>query len=529
MRKVIGLIVVLLAFGGQSVWAQGGGSAPVTNSMTTPPKPGAAVYSLDDGYLPWPIAASEQAYAAIDGKHLHTYVEQLAAISEHYRDSGHPQYWGRIEGTSGDAESAQWVADKFKAAGLEVRIQSFDLPPQWMPDSWEVTATGNGKTVNLSTAFPGTRSPGTTGGGIDAEAVYVGLGYAADFAGKDVRGKAVLIYSIPQPGIWANSAAYNGAVTRAENAGAVAVFLVVALPGNVRYSFPVSRNIRAARPGTEPGLQPSNVPEFTLGLEEAESVRQMIEDGAKPRIKLRLDAKDVPGLKTSSVWGILPGMSDEKVIVIAHRDGYFDAAGDNASGVATLVGLAEYFAKIPREKRPRTLEFVGTAGHHGTAVSVPWMAENAKTALAKTALVMNAEHMALTQPYYFAGAVRMSNATTAEHWNFNGSEKLVDIAKKALADFGVTTYQQTDGVAFAEISAASRLVPSFGVINVDTYYHSDHETPAMVPWTGLGSVTRAFAKIIDDVNKVEIRDLLPPGMNEIDASAPHSTTTAGGH
>jgi hypothetical protein len=50
-----------------------------------------------------------------------------------------------------------------------------------------------------------------------------------------------------------------------------------------------------------------------------------------------------------------------------------------------------------------------------------------------------------------------------------------------------------------------------GVINVDTYYHTDNETPDKVPWTGLGAVTRAFAKIIDDVNKVEIKDLEPIG------------------
>ena len=48
-------------------------------------------------------------------------------------------------------------------------------------------------------------------------------------------------------------------------------------------------------------------------------------------------------------------MSDEKIIVSAHRDGYFEGAADNASGLATLVGLAEYFTKLPKEKRPRTM------------------------------------------------------------------------------------------------------------------------------------------------------------------------------
>jgi len=517
MSRFVEFLAICLVVGCLCLAVQKRQSASAQDSPAVAPKPGPAIYNLDDGYLQWPQRPADLQYASIDGRQLHKYVEELAAISEHYRDSGHPQFWGRIEGTSSDEESAQWVADKFKAAGLDVHIQSFDLPPQWIPQSWQVSATADGKNVDLDTAFPGLRCAGTSGAGLDLEAVYVGLGNAADLAGKDLRGKAVFVYTVPEPGMWSHSAQYTGGVERVEQAGAAAVFLVPMIPGNVRYARPVSRIARPAA-GAAADAQPKGVPEFSIGYEQAEGVRKMIEQGSKPHIQIKLDVKEVPGLKTSSVWGTLPGVSDEKVIVVAHRDGYFDGAGDNASGVATMVGLAEYFAKIPKSKRPRTLEFVGTAGHHGTAVSVPWMAANAQTALAKTALLMNAEHMALTQPYYFAGKIRLANTTTAEHWNFNGSPKLVDIATKAFGEFGVATYQQTDGVAFAEISAASRLVPSFGVINVDTYYHSDQETPEMVPWTGLGQVTRAFAEIIDGVNKVGIDQLLAPGMEEINPS-----------
>ena len=57
-------------------------------------------------------------------------------------------------------------------------------------------------------------------------------------------------------------------------------------------------------------------------------------------------------------------MTDETIYVIAHRDGCFDAAGDNASGVASMLGLAEYFAKLPKSQRRRTMVFIGTDGHH---------------------------------------------------------------------------------------------------------------------------------------------------------------------
>src|SRR5476649_1692843 len=105
-----------------------------------------------------PLAAVDS-YSSIDGTHLKMYVEDLAAMSRRYRDHGHPQFWGRIIGTEADAENGRWLLEKFKAIGLtDVREQSFDLPPQWMPQSWSVAASAGGRTVTLETAQPDRKS-----------------------------------------------------------------------------------------------------------------------------------------------------------------------------------------------------------------------------------------------------------------------------------------------------------------------------------------------------------------------------------
>ena len=49
---------------------------------------------------------------------------------------------------------------------------------------------------------------------------------------------------------------------------------------------------------------------------------------------------------------------------MTHMDSYYDAALDNASGAAVTIGLADYLARIPREKRRRNITSIGTAGHH---------------------------------------------------------------------------------------------------------------------------------------------------------------------
>ena len=79
---------------------------------------------------------------------------------------------------------------------------------------------------------------------------------------------------------------------------------------------------------------------------------------------MRVDVDYRDGLKTASVFGTLPGTTDEDIYVLAHLDGYFEAALDNASGIAVMLALAEHFASRPAEERRRNLVFVGTAGHH---------------------------------------------------------------------------------------------------------------------------------------------------------------------
>src|SRR5579872_3892099 len=63
--------------------------------------------------------AGRRAVRRIDGAHLKTYVAELAAIARRYRDNGHPQFWGRIIGTSADTENAEWLMAKLRALGLE--------------------------------------------------------------------------------------------------------------------------------------------------------------------------------------------------------------------------------------------------------------------------------------------------------------------------------------------------------------------------------------------------------------------------
>lgn len=457
--------------------------------------------NLDDALLEWPLAPGDARYGAINGKHLREYVAEQATISRQYRDQGHPKFWGRIVGTSSDAQDAEWLATKFRKIGLsDVRIQPLDLIPQWMPQSWNVALTSDGKTRDMESAQPDYGANGTPPEGLDLQAVYVGLGSEADFAGKDVRGKAVFTFNMLglKP---------EGAVKRADSKGAAAIFEVDMLPGNMRY--------QAYPSGTK-------APAFTVGSDDGYAARDLIAAAGPDHpahVKVRLDVRRVPNLKTALVWGTLPGATDETIYVVAHRDGWFEAAGDNGGGVASMLGLAEYYARMPRSERRRTLVFIGLDGHHntgeGSGVGRKWLVDHRQDLFGKTALMINCEHPATLQTYVNPryqedrGMV-WTNAILAQQWYAGGPSRpqLQAITGKAFREFGAPLYLDPNSRPPAgDLGQFWRFLPGVASSEFYHYFHTDQETTEVVPWTGLQATTRAYAKIIDEVNKLPLSAL----------------------
>ena len=451
----------------------------------------------DEMFPKWPYPAGDAVYADLDGMKIKGYINEITGISRKSRDDGN-QYWGRITGSPYDKMTSDWVAAQFKRIGLETRIQEFtDLPEQWWPTSWEVTAVG-AQAVPMKTAFPLYRSVGTNGQ-VNLEPVWVGMGTAADFDGRDVRGKAVIAYGFPNPGGRENTALTWGIVKRAEEQGAAALFIVLGFPGNVM-NEPTAA-------GTQP---PARMPIFMLGNQDGTALRQMIEKNESPVIRFRLAVELRTGLKTATVWGVLPGATDENIAVMAHTDSFFEGAMDNASGMATLVALAEHYAKIPKGQRRRTMTFFTTSAHHspsGQNASIRWIHNNMKQMWAKTALLVNCEHTAQVATFLVGDTLYGSNQVSARRWFVGGSDQLKAIVMKNFKDYGMALFSRPEPRPGGELGQVFTDAPSFHIID-QIVYHTDMDTLNAVPAAGLEQSAHVFAKIIDDVNKVEMSALL---------------------
>ncbi|HSB74447.1 MAG TPA: hypothetical protein VLC12_02290, partial [Terriglobales bacterium] len=119
----------------------------------------------------------------------------------------------------------------------------------------------------------------------------------------------------------------------------------------------------------------------------------------------------------------------------------------------------------------------------------------------------NCEHTAGVQADLRGPMIRQADQTGAFTWYVGGSRRLAEIAADAYRSFGVVTYAQPERGAGGEMSPFFRLAPSLQLLQGGVYFHSDHDTLDTVPYTGLAASTRAYAKIIDEVNQLDLGDM----------------------
>jgi hypothetical protein len=405
-------------------------------------------------------------------------------------------YWGRIPGSRYHQMALDYMAGEFTRLGLEVRRQPVQLPPMWYPTALTASYTAGAKSGSLLTMFPIDGTKPTPAAGLTADAVWVGVGAAPDLLGRDLKGKAVLVYSTFVPGGRSHSASDRAGIFNADTlvtkAGAAMIINVMAVPGNGQF------NPEGAPEG------PDAVPTLTISQDEGFMLRDLLAAGAPVRISLKLDIEERTGLESENVFAVLPGVSAEQDLIVMHTDGFFQGAMDNASGMATGLEIARFYAARPRAQRPRTLVFLMIPDHHhgehGRALVI-------KTYdFAKVAVILNLEHTSQTLLYMVNQDIMTSNAVSARRWYASGSPAFQQLVKTTLQDFNVSVYKVPERSAGGSLGALTPLAPAFHIID-HVIYHTTLDTPELVPAVGLTNSARAFLKVLDDTHGMTMAQL----------------------
>ncbi|MEX2334337.1 MAG: M28 family peptidase, partial [Pseudohongiella sp.] len=324
------------------------------------------------GPAPAVVPAGEELYSELQGQRL---LQDLHAIIEFSHQSrrqqelGGDQMWGRVAGFPSGRAVADWAAQQFRSAGItQVATQSFsqeEVASLWLPVQWEVRLLANSVAgagsddVVLTTAVA--LAPSQIPDGIlEAPMIYVGTARPAELAHMDVSGKIAIQHITPQAHLVFERAA---AVPRAQDLmerGAVAVLNIIDQPGN-----------EMAR-----DLANCGGPCFNIGGRDGVFLANVLDaaanngDEGQLRARLSLQAQEHSGLTGHNVIAVIPGASDETIVLNAHLDAWYDGAGDNGDGVAVMMALARHFSR-PEIPLQRTLVLVASAGHHTTGLNGP--------------------------------------------------------------------------------------------------------------------------------------------------------------
>ncbi len=158
------------------------------------------------------------------------------------------------------------------------------------------------------------------------------------------------------------------------------------------------------------------IPGVRVGKREAHRLRAFAARGETATLILEGEARQ--GV-THNVWGVLPGLREDTIVIQSHHDAPFQGATEDGCGVGQVLAQARAWSRVPRVKRPKTLLFLLAAAHfYGPALGAHRFASShAQDIMRKTDAVICLEHLGAKQVQERGGEMA-AGEELAETWIF---------------------------------------------------------------------------------------------------------------
>ena len=251
------------------------------------------------------------------------YAYSLAKRMEEIKSN--PVLGYRTAGSVAERQTGDMLAEEMRRIGLQnVRKDAIQT------DAWEfhhailayTDAMGRRREVQLG-AY---QTQLVTDGFESLQMVYLGKGTAADYAGKDVRGKLVLVDINQRDEWWISYPVYQ-----AHLMGARA--LIAVQSGG--YGEVDEEALNAQDIGG-----PENAPAFSISRRDAMELRALMV-GGELTVQLSADTRVTRDQTTYNIVGEIPGRHPERLILFsAHYDSYFCGFQDDNTAIAMMLGIA---------------------------------------------------------------------------------------------------------------------------------------------------------------------------------------------
>ncbi len=389
------------------------------------------------------FAIAQDLTASFDANKMRERVKRLSA----------DDFEGRGPGTDGGKRAAQYIADELKASGVQpangdsyfqnVKLVGVKAEPKTVLRIGK-TGDGTGKLYKFGDDFVATTGAQTANISVESEIVFVGYGIHAplfnwnDYKGSadDYKGKVLMMLVNDPPATEAAPALFGGkALTyygrwtykfeEAARRGAAGVILVhttesagygwnVVRTSNGNWRYEIARTATDKTPFLQFKSWATNDAADMImkqGGLDLESLKTKAKGWDFKPVKTGLTVKlnlnsEVKTFDSPNVVGMVEGsdvrLKSEYVVFSGHWDhlgiGEPNAAGDkiyngaydNASGVASILGIADVIAKMPKKERPkRSFLFLFPTAEEQGLLGAEYYSHNPLVPLNQTAADVN--------------------------------------------------------------------------------------------------------------------------------------------
>ena len=253
------------------------------------------------------------------------YSYRLAKRMEQFRTN--PVLGYRPAGSRAEFETGEMLKQEMEAIGLsDVRKDAVKV------DGWEFK-----KAVLSYSGEDGTRheiqlgayqTTFVTDGPKEFSLMYLGKGTAADYEGKDVTGKLVLVDINQRDEWWINYPVYQ-----AHLKGAAALIAVQSGGyGEIDDEALNAQDIAG----------PENAPAFSISRKDSDPLKELLERTEEMTVTLDADSRVTRDCTTYNIVGSIPGRHPDRMVLLsAHYDSYFSGFQDDNTAIALMFGIAK--------------------------------------------------------------------------------------------------------------------------------------------------------------------------------------------
>jgi hypothetical protein len=404
----------------------------------------------------------------------------------------------RRPGSPGFERARDYIANKIENWGANTWIDEIEIP-MFFPRNLELSVLSPEKAE--IDAWPLYWAGSTPPEGIEAELVDVGYGTSRDFKSSDVKGKIVLINLgrrvIAKAFVSLKTFLVDSYGNAIKNGAAGVVTFFENTPENAYQHSSIAKDMEIS------GEQ-YPIPGLAIGKEDGFWLARLCAGGAV-RVRLLLRA-ETGTAKTYTIMALLPGKTEEVILVEGHWCSTFTGAIDNAGGNAAWLGIIKHFSRVPEKERGKTMLFQAGSTHEYALCNLASynVIRRYPEYVSKTAFVLGMDHVA-------SSAWREGNGNIIDDPGQDNkrylamSENLVlyPLVKRAYRKYGLKPVLRVPGLGLCESGVYQNLgIPQIRLVGVPLGYHTpwdtmDHFTPDQIE-----RYTRAHVEILEKIHEV---------------------------